>query len=156
MEKLKEKYKKDPKKLNEETLKLYREIGFNPFAGCLPLLLQFPLFMALYAVLSTAIELRQAPFVFWISDLSAADRFMILPILMTVLMFWQQKLTIRDPKQKMMVYLLPAIFFFFFFQMPSGLVLYWTLFNLFSVLEQYWVKKQLAPPAPVTPASVGQ
>jgi len=156
LEKLKEKHKKDHKKLNEETLKLYREIGFNPFAGCLPLLLQFPLFMALYAVLSTSIELRQAPFVFWISDLSAADQLFILPILMTVLMFWQQKLTIRDPKQKMMVYLLPAIFFFFFFQMPSGLVLYWTLFNLFSVLEQYWVKKQLAPPAPVTPASVGQ
>ncbi|HXF48266.1 MAG TPA: membrane protein insertase YidC [Verrucomicrobiae bacterium] len=156
LEKLKEKYKKDPKKLNEETLKLYREIGFNPFAGCLPLLLQFPLFMALYAVLSTAIELRQAPFVFWISDLSAADQFFILPILMTVLMFWQQKLTIRDPKQKMMVYLLPAIFFFFFFQMPSGLVLYWTLFNLFSVLEQYWVKKQLAPTVPATPAPVAQ
>ncbi|MCI0406368.1 MAG: membrane protein insertase YidC [candidate division Zixibacteria bacterium] len=156
LEKLKEKYKKDPKKLNEETLKLYREIGFNPFAGCLPLLLQFPLFMALYAVLSTSIELRQAPFVFWISDLSAADQLFIMPVLMTVLMFWQQKLTIRDPKQKMMVYLLPAIFFFFFFQMPSGLVLYWTLFNLFSVLEQYWVKKQLAPPAPATPAPVAQ
>ncbi len=156
LEKLKEKYKKDPKKLNEETLKLYREIGFNPFAGCLPLLLQFPLFMALYAVLSTSIELRQAPFVFWINDLSSADRLFILPILMTVLMFWQQKLTIRDPKQKMMVYLLPAIFFFFFFQMPSGLVLYWTLFNLFSVLEQYWVKKQLAPPVPATPAPVAQ
>ncbi|MGH8003483.1 MAG: membrane protein insertase YidC [Limisphaerales bacterium] len=156
LEKLKEKHKKDPKKLNEETLKLYREIGFNPFAGCLPLLLQFPLFMALYAVLSTSIELRQAPFVFWINDLSSADRLFILPILMTVLMFWQQKLTIRDPKQKMMVYLLPAIFFFFFFQMPSGLVLYWTLFNLFSVLEQYWVKKQLAPPTAVSLAPVAQ
>jgi YidC/Oxa1 family membrane protein insertase len=154
LEKLKEKHKNDPKKLNEETLKLYREIGFNPLSGCLPLLLQFPLFMALYAVLSTAIELRQAPFFFWISDLSTADRFFVLPILMTLLMFWQQKLTIRDPKQKMMVYLMPAIFFFFFFQMPSGLVLYWTLFNLFSVIEQYWVKKQMAhptisPPVPV-------
>ena len=156
LEKLKEKHKNDPKKLNEETLKLYREIGFNPFAGCLPLLLQFPLFMALYAVLSTAIELRQAPFVFWISDLSAADRLFILPVLMTVLMFWQQKLTIRDPKQKMMVYMMPAIFFFFFFKMPSGLVLYWTLFNLFSVLEQYWVKKQLAHPPTVVPAPVVQ
>lgn len=156
LEKLKEKHKNDPKKLNEETLKLYREIGFNPFAGCLPLLLQFPLFMALYAVLSTAIELRQAPFVFWISDLSAADGLFIMPVLMTLLMFWQQKLTIRDPKQKMMVYLLPAIFFFFFFQMPAGLVLYWTLFNLFSVLEQYWVKKQLAHPTTVAPAPVAQ
>ncbi len=156
LEKLKEKHKNDPKKLNEETMKLYREIGFNPFSGCLPLLLQFPLFMALYAVLSTAIELRQAPFVFWVSDLSAADRFMILPILMTLLMFWQQKLTIRDPKQKMMVYLLPAIFFFFFFQMPSGLVLYWTLFNLFSVAEQYWVKKDLAQAAPQVPAPVAK
>ncbi len=156
LEKLKEKHKNDPKKLNEETLKLYREIGFNPFAGCLPLLLQFPLFMALYAVLSTSIELRQAPFVFWISDLSAADRFFIMPVLMTVLMFWQQKLTIRDPKQKMMVYLLPAIFFFFFFQMPSGLVLYWTLFNLFSVLEQYWVKKELSHSAPAAPAPVAR
>jgi len=154
LEKLKEKHKNDPKKLNEETLKLYREIGFNPLSGCLPLLLQFPLFMALYAVLSAAIELRQAPYIFWISDLSTADRFFVLPILMTLLMFWQQKLTIRDPKQKMMVYLMPAIFFFFFFQMPSGLVLYWTLFNLFSVIEQYWVKKQMAhpmvpPPVPV-------
>jgi YidC/Oxa1 family membrane protein insertase len=156
LEKLKEKYKKDPKKLNEETMKLYREIGFNPFSGCLPLLLQFPLFMALYAVLSTAIELRQAPFIFWVSDLSAADRYMILPILMTLLMFWQQKLTIRDPKQKMMVYLLPAIFFFFFFQMPSGLVLYWTLFNLFSVAEQYWVKKDLAQAAPPVSAPVAR
>lgn len=156
LEKLKEKHKNDPKKLNEETLKLYREIGFNPFSGCLPLLLQFPLFMALYAVLSTAIELRQAPFMFWISDLSSADHLMVLPILMTLLMFWQQKLTIRDPKQKMMVYLLPAIFFFFFFQMPSGLVLYWTLFNLFSVAEQYWVKKDLAQAAPQAPAPVAR
>jgi YidC/Oxa1 family membrane protein insertase len=156
LEKLKEKYKKDPKKLNEETLKLYREIGFNPFAGCLPLLLQLPLFWGLFAVLYMAIELRQAPFVFWISDLSAPDRFVVLPILMTVFMFWQQKLTIRDPKQKMMVYLLPAIFFFFFFKMPSGMVLYWTLFNLFSVLEQYWVKKQLAHPTAVVPAPVAR
>lgn len=156
LEKLKEKYKNDARKLNEETLKLYREIGFNPFAGCLPLLLQFPLFMALYAVLSMAIELRQAPFVFWIGDLSAADPYKILPILMTLLMFWQQKMTVRDPKQKMMVYLLPAMFFFFFFQMPSGLVLYWTLFNLFSVIEQYWVKKQMVHPTPAVPAPVAR
>ena len=156
LEKLKEKYKKDPKKLNEETLKLYREIGFNPLAGCLPLLLQLPLFMALFAVLSVAIELRQAPFVFWISDLSAADRLFILPILMAALMFWQQKLTVRDPKQKMMVYMMPAIFLFLFSKTPSGLVLYWTLFNLFSVIEQYWVKKQLARPATPAPATVVQ
>ncbi len=155
LEKLKEKYKNDAKKLNEETLKLYREIGFNPLSGCLPLLLQFPLFMALYAVLSAAIELRQAPFIFWISDLSTADHLMVLPILMTLLMFWQQKMTIRDPKQKMMVYLMPGMFFFFFFKMPSGLVLYWTLFNLFSVIEQYWVKKQMAHPTvpPLVPVA---
>lgn len=156
LEKLKEKYKNDAKKLNEETLKLYREIGFNPLSGCLPLLLQFPLFMALYAVLSAAIELRQAPFVFWISDLSAPDHYFILPILMAASMFWQQKLTIRDPKQKMMVYMMPAVFFFFFFKMPSGLVLYWTLFNLFSIIEQYWVKKQMTQPTVLAPVPVAR
>jgi YidC/Oxa1 family membrane protein insertase len=149
--KLKERYKKDPKRLNEETMKLYKEAGVNPLGGCLPLLLQMPLFYALFVILRSTIELRSAPFMLWINDLSQMDPYYVLPILMGLTMFIQQKISVKDPRQKMMVYLMPGIFVFFFYRMPAGLVLYWTMFNVLSVVEQLYIKKKHPPAAlPVT------
>lgn len=139
---LREKYKKDPQRLNQEIMKLYKEYKVNPFGGCLPLLLQMPLFWALFTICRSTIELRQANFIFWLNDLSQMDPYRILPIIMAATMFWQQKITIKDPKQKAMVYFMPILFFFFFQSFPAGLTLYWTFFNIFSLIEQYYIKWQ--------------
>jgi YidC/Oxa1 family membrane protein insertase len=148
---LREKYKKDPQRLNQEIMKLYKEYKVNPFGGCLPLLLQMPLFWALFTICKSTIELRQANFVFWLNDLSQMDPYRILPIIMAATMFWQQKITIKDPKQKAMVYFMPILFFFFFQSFPAGLTLYWTFFNIFSLIEQYYIKWQgRAQPAVVS------
>jgi len=148
---LREKYKKDPQRLNREIMKLYKEYKVNPFGGCLPLLLQMPLFWALFTICKSTIELRGASFVFWLNDLSQMDPYRILPIVMAVTMFWQQKITIKDPKQKAMVYFMPILFFFFFQSFPAGLTLYWTFFNIFSLIEQYYIKSKGAPqPVPVS------
>jgi YidC/Oxa1 family membrane protein insertase len=148
---LREKYKKDPQRLNREIMKLYKEYKVNPFGGCLPLLLQMPLFWALFTICKSTIELRGAGFVFWLNDLSQMDPYRILPIVMALTMFWQQKITIKDPKQKAMVYFMPILFFFFFQSFPAGLTLYWTFFNIFSLIEQYYIKSKGAPqPVPVT------
>jgi len=143
--KLKEKYKDDKQKLNQEIFKLYKEHGINPLGGCLPLLIQIPIFWAFFVLLRTTIELRQAPFLGWIEDLSLKDPYYILPILMTVAMFFQQRMTIKDPRQKMMVYLMPGIFFFMFMSFPAGLTLYWTIYNILSVFEQYMIRSQMQP-----------
>lgn len=153
---LKERYKGDPKRLNQETMKLYKEAGVNPFSGCLPMILQLPLWWALFNVFRTTIQLRGAPFL-WIPDLSQPDTFptefiAILPVVMALTMFWQQKLTVKDPKQKMLVYLMPLIFFFFFKSFPAGLVLYWTVFNLLSIVEIYLTRRQMTPVPTTVPA----
>ena len=147
---IKEKYKNDPAKLNQETMKASKEYGVNPFGSCLPMLIQLPIFWALYAVLSNTIELRGAPFVLWIKDLSQPDptgRFLfgigILPIIMGLAMFFQQKMTITDPKQKMMVYLMPVLFTYLFSRWASGLVLYWTLFSIMGIFEQWLVIRHI-------------
>jgi YidC/Oxa1 family membrane protein insertase len=137
---LKEKYKKDPARLNQETMKLYKQAGVNPLGGCLPLLFQMPIFYALFVVFRSTIELRGAKFVFWLKDLSQMDPYYVLPIVMAITMFWQQKITIKDPKQAALVYLMPIMFFFFFFKFPAGLTLYWTMFNLLSLIETYYFK----------------
>ncbi len=142
---LQEKYKKDPKKLQAESMKLYKEHGVNPLGGCLPLLLQMPLFFALYSVLRSTIELRGADFMLWLTDLSIPDPYYVLPIIMGVTMFIQQKMTMKDPKQKMMVYIMPVVLTFIFLGMPAGLVLYWTMFNILSFLEQLYVKSRTQP-----------
>jgi YidC/Oxa1 family membrane protein insertase len=162
LEALREKYKKDAKRLNEETMKLYRERGMNPLGGCLPMLLQMPVFIALFNVLSRTIELRRAPFVLWIQDLSApdvvarlpfslpfiGDAVSILPILMGVAMFVQQKMSTSDPKQKAMTYMLPVIFTVMFLRFPSGLVLYWLVNNLLTIGHQYLMARaERAQPA---------
>jgi len=142
---LREKYSKDPQKLNQETMKLYGEHGVNPLGGCLPTVLQMPLLFALFVVFSSAIELRQAPFILWIKDLSVSDTIYhlsdgipinILPLFMGLTMFVQQQMTITDPKQKFMLYLMPVIFTFMFYGFPSGLTLYYSLFNVMSIIQQ--------------------
>jgi YidC/Oxa1 family membrane protein insertase len=137
---LKEKYKKDPARLNQETMKLYKQAGVNPLGGCLPLLFQMPIFYGLFVVFRSTIELRGAKFIFWLKDLSQMDPYYVLPIVMAVTMFWQQKITIKDPKQAALVYLMPIMFFFFFFKFPAGLTLYWTVFNILSLIETYYFK----------------
>lgn len=135
---LQEKYKGDKQKLNQETFELYKRHGVNPFGGCLPLLLQFPVFIAIYQALSNAIELRQAPFFLWIDDLAAKDPYYILPVFMGVSMFIQQKLTPSspDPKQAQMMNIMNIVFIFLFLNFPSGLVLYYLVFNLLSLAQQ--------------------
>lgn len=142
---LREKYSKDPQRLNQETMKLYGEHGVNPLGGCLPTVLQMPLLFALFVVFSSAIELRQAPFILWIKDLSVSDTIYslpggiavnVLPLLMGLTMFVQQKMTVTDPKQKFMLYLMPVVFTFMFYGFPSGLTLYYSLFNIMSIVQQ--------------------
>jgi YidC/Oxa1 family membrane protein insertase len=157
--KLKEKHKKNPQALNREMMKLYKERGVNPLAGCLPMLPQMPLFFALFAVFRSTILLRQAPFILWWNDLSRGalsmtDPYIILVVLMVVLMFLQQKMTMTDPKNKAMTYMMPLIMGFFFYRASAGLVLYWTCFSLFSFIEQIIFKKPTAPKtAPVVVAN---
>ncbi len=143
IQEMKAKYKNEPQKLNVETMKIYKEYGVNPFGSCLPLLVQLPVFWAMFSVLRNSIELRAAGFVFWITDLSQKDPYYILAILMALAMFIQQKMTITDPKQKMMIYIMPAVFLFIFGGMPSGLVLYWTMFSVIGIFEQILVKRKL-------------
>ncbi len=146
---LKEKFKNDPQRLSRETMKLYQEGGVNPLGGCLPMVLQMPIFFALYNVFSNTIELRQAPFLFWIQDLSVPDEILIagfglhvLPLLMAVAMFFQQKMTMTDPKQAALVYLMPVMMVFIFWSLSSGLVLYWTVFNVLSIAQQALTARQ--------------
>lgn len=143
---LREKYKNDSQRLSQETMKLYKEEGVNPISGCLPMLLQMPIFFALYNVFGKTIELRQAPFALWITDLSVPDEVLvggfglhILPLLMAVSMLIQQKMTMKDPKQAFLVYFMPVLLIFFFWTMSSGLVLYWTLFNILTIGQQVLV-----------------
>jgi len=150
MERLRKKYEKDPQELNKRVFALYKEHKVNPVSGCLPMLLQMPVFFALYSVLANSVGLRQAPFVGWITDLSAPDTLMtiggfaihVLPVLMALSMFWQQKLTPTDPRQAPVMLLMPFMMLFFFYKVPSGLTLYWTVTNLFSVAQQYQMNRE--------------
>ena len=138
------KYKKkksDPQaraKMNQEMMALYKEEGVNPMAGCLPLLVQLPLLWALYKLFLSAIELRHAPFVLWITDLSAKDPLYVTPVLMTATMWLQQRLAPQagDPQQQRIMRMMPLIFGIMFLQFPSGLVLYWLANNVVTILQQ--------------------
>ena len=151
------KYKNDVKKQQEELRNLYKEHNVSPLGGCLPLLLQMPIFFALYPVLRFSIDLRQANFFGWLVDLSEPDPYWILPIFMGIFMFIQQKMmqpkqqdsTSMDDKQaammqssKMMTYMMPPFMVFIFGSLPSGLVLYWTVFNVFSIIQHYYLNKK--------------
>jgi len=141
---LQEKYRKnksDPQvraKMNQEMMELYRVEGVNPMGGCLPMLVQLPILWALYTLFAHAIELRHAPFVFWIHDLSARDPYYITPILMTATMWLQQKMApqVGDPQQQRIFRLMPFIFGFMFLGFPSGLVLYWLTNNVITIVQQ--------------------
>ncbi len=157
---LQEKYKKNPQEMNKHVMELYKKHKVNPLGGCLPMVLQMPIFIAFYQVLYQAIELKGAPFIFWITDLSGPDKLFtlpfalpflgdavnVLPILMLGSMVWQQKLTpamSADPMQAKMMMFMPVIFGFIFYNLPSGLVLYWTLNNILTIAHQLITKKLL-------------
>jgi YidC/Oxa1 family membrane protein insertase len=142
---LRDKYKKDRDKLNQEIMKLYQEKKVNPASGCLPILVQIPVFFALYRALLGAIELRHAPFLFWISDLSAKDPLYITPIFMGATMVIQQKMTptTGDPRQAQIMMFMPIVFTALFLNFPSGLVIYWTVNNILTVGHQYWMNKSM-------------
>ncbi len=143
--KLKEKYKDDKARLNKEMMDLYRTHKVNPFGGCLPMVVQIPVFFALYRALMVAIELRHAPFVFWITDLSAKDPYYVTPLIMGATMFLQQKMTptTGDAMQTKMMLFMPIVFTFMFLNFPSGLVLYWLVNNILSIGQQYLVMRQV-------------
>lgn len=156
LEELRKKYNNDPKRMNEATMALYKKHGINPMAGCLPMILQMPVFMALYNVLNRTIELRGAPFFLWINDLSAPDALFhlpftlpflgsqvcALPIVMGVATFFQQKMTTFDPKQQMLLYLMPIFMTVIFFNFPSGLVLYWLTNTVLTIVQQYLIDRK--------------
>ncbi len=139
LKQVKERYGDDRQKLHEQMMKVYSEEKINPLGGCLPMLVQIPVFIALYWVLMGAVELRQAPWALWITDLSATDPYYILPVLMAVSMYIQQKMSPPPPdpiQAKVMMYM-PLAFSVFFFFFPAGLVLYWIVNNILSILQQW-------------------
>ena len=144
---IQQKYKGDPQKMNMHMMQLYKKHNVNPMGGCLPMLLQIPVFFAIYRVLLNAIELKGAPWILWIQDLSVPDPYYVLPILMGVTMYIHQKLTpttITDPMQKKIFEWLPVVFTFFFLTFPAGLTLYWFTNNIISIIQQLIVNKIFA------------
>ncbi|NCO68251.1 MAG: protein translocase component YidC [Nitrospirae bacterium CG_4_10_14_0_8_um_filter_41_23] len=168
MAEVREKYKKDPQRMQKEVMELYKKHKVNPVGGCLPMLLQIPVFFALYKILMIAIELRGTPFMLWIKDLSAPDTlfghipsgvpliggFAVgpLPIVMGITMLIQQKMTptSMDPTQNKMMMLMPIVFTFLFLNFASGLVLYWLMNNIFSITQQFYANRKLAKEAAQT------
>lgn len=145
MARLKELYGDDRQKMSQELMGLYKKEKVNPAGGCFPMLLQMPVFLALYWVLLESVEIRHSPWIFWIQDLSAKDPLFVLPILMGASMMLMQKLQPMptDPMQAKVMQFLPIVFTFFFMIFPAGLVLYWTVNNLLSMAQQWFVNRQL-------------
>jgi YidC/Oxa1 family membrane protein insertase len=162
MKEIREKHKDDKKKMNQEVMALYKTYKINPLGGCLPMVVQLPVFFALYRMLYQAIELRHAPFFFWINDLSAPDRlfrfgfsipFMeppygipVLTLVMGASMLLQQKMSppMGDPTQAKMMMLMPIVFTVIFINFSSGLVLYWLVNNILSIAQQYYIQRKYA------------
>lgn len=154
MAEIREKYKDDRQKMNEEMMRLYRTYKVNPAGGCMPMLIQIPVFFGLYQGLLGAIELRHAPFIthlpftnlLWLADLSAKDPFYITPLIMGATMFIQQKMTPApgDPTQAKVMLFMPILFTFLFLNFPSGLVIYWLVNNILSIAQQWWMLKKQA------------
>ena len=161
---LRSKHKSDPQRIQRETMELYREHRVNPLGGCLPMIVQIPVFYALYVALSVSVEMLNAPFIcfgqlfgthLWICDLAAQDPTYVLPILMGVSMFVQQKMTptMGDPRQAKMMLLMPVVFTFMFLNLPSGLVLYWTLSNVLQITQQLYMERSGTPVKPLARAA---
>jgi len=151
---LQKKYADDRERLNKELMKFYKERKVNPVGGCLPMFFQIPVFVALFNILYMTIELRQAPFILWVKDLSVQDPYYVLPVLMGVTMFIQQKIqpTTMDPKQAQIMLLLPVFLTFLFISFPAGLVLYWLTNNVLTIAQQVITDRYLLPRTSV-PAS---
>jgi YidC/Oxa1 family membrane protein insertase len=143
MEALKARYGDDKMKLNQAMMELYKTEKVNPLGGCLPIIIQIPFFIALYWVLLGAVELRNAPWVGWITDLSTPDPYYVLPVLMGASMFIQTKLNPQpaDPIQAKVMLILPIVFSIMFFFFPAGLVLYWTMQNILGIAQQWYINK---------------
>jgi len=162
MTRIREKYKNNKEQLNRELMNLYKTYKVNPMSGCLPMIVQIPVFFALYKILGYSIELRHAPFILWIDDLSAPDRLFnfpfkiplmappygipVLTLLMGASMYIQQKMTptAGDPSQMKIMQFLPLIFTVMFINFPSGLVLYWLVNNVLSIIQQYFINKKIS------------
>ncbi|MRV76315.1 membrane protein insertase YidC [Duganella sp. FT92W] len=146
---LRERFKNDPQKLNQAMMELYKTEKINPFGGCLPILIQMPIFLALYWVLNASVEMRGAPWVGWITDLTQPDPFFVLPVLYAISMYVTFKLNPQpaDPVQAKMMLFMPLAFSVMFFFFPSGLVLYWVVNNVLSIGQQYVITKKFAPDA---------
>jgi YidC/Oxa1 family membrane protein insertase len=145
MQALKDRYGDDKQRLNQAKMELYKKEKINPLGGCLPILVQIPVFIALYWVLLESVELRQAPFIFWLQDLSIKDPFYVLPLIIGISMFIQQKLNPAppDPVQAKIMMSLPFVFTIFFAFFPSGLVLYWVTNNILSIAQQWYITRQI-------------
>jgi len=145
MKALKERYGDDRQKLSKAMMEIYKKEKINPLGGCLPMIVQIPVFISLYWVLLESVELRQAPFMLWIQDLSTKDPYYVLPVIMGLSMFVQQKLNPppMDPMQQKIMAFLPLIFTAFFAFFPSGLVLYWVVNNLLSITQQWYITRQI-------------
>jgi len=142
MKALKEKYKDDPAKMNAQMMEMYKKHGANPMGGCLPMILQIPVFFALYRVLLNAVELEGAPWILWIHNLAQMDPYFVLPVLMGASMWFQQRITpsnFTDPLQEKIFKFFPVLMTIFFVYFPSGLVLYWLVNNLFTIAQQYFI-----------------
>lgn len=144
---IRKKWANDKEKMNRELMNLYKDEKINPLGGCLPMLVQIPFFIALFNILYTTIDLRQAPFLLWIQDLSDKDPYYVLPIIMGISMFFQQytQPSTMDPTQAKVMLFLPVVYTFFFLNFPSGLVLYWLVNNLLSIGQQYLMNREGLP-----------
>ncbi len=145
MKRIQERYANDREKLSREMMALYKKEGANPLGSCLPMLLPMPIFLALYWVLLESVELRQAPFLFWINDLSSMDPYFILPLLMGASTYLMQSLNpqVGDPMQVKIMKMMPIMFTVLFLFFPAGLVLYWLVNNLLSIAQQTFVYRQV-------------
>jgi YidC/Oxa1 family membrane protein insertase len=148
---LRERYGDDKAKISQATMELYRQEKVNPLGGCLPIVIQIPVFIALYWVLLESVELRQAPFMFWIKDLASADPYHVLPLIMGATMLIQQKLNPAppDPMQAKVMMFLPILFTGLFWGFPAGLVLYWIVNNTLSIMQQWYITYKYADDKPV-------
>jgi YidC/Oxa1 family membrane protein insertase len=140
---LRSKYKSEPQRFQREQMELFRKHKVNPMGGCLPMVVQVPIFYALYLTLQYSVELQGAPFLLWITDLSKKDPYYVLPILMGASMLMQQKMTptVGDPRQARVMLIMPVIFTFMFLEFPTGLVLYWLVNNVLSIAQQYLIDR---------------
>jgi YidC/Oxa1 family membrane protein insertase len=145
---MRERFKDSPQQMQQEMMKIYREEKVNPMGGCLPIMVQIPVFIALYWVLLSSVEMRGAPWVGWIHDLSAPDPFYILPVVMTMTTMLQTALNPAppDPMQAKMMWIMPLAFSVMFFFFPSGLVLYWITNNVLSIAQQWLINKRMGVP----------